>query len=195
MPFMFTACPGPIAHVTHLCAGVITAQYTTIADESLWLDDFSTWARNGGAHTLFDSLNPEGALGVTWGEVVEGYADERGISLTDDDLSRLFHALETAGGDVSDLEGTHLHGLAVDAMADFVVHHARAAFDTDMDETHVHAGEVVTGGPVALDEDDDIEQYPTSVFESVEFLSKVPYFKYRAPFTVVHTDDPTESGK
>lgn len=189
MSFYFTACPGPIAEHIHLRSGAVSAQYTTIADESLWLDDFSAWARGAGAHALFDSLNPEGALGVTWGEVVEGYADERDIALTDDDLSRLFHALETAGGDVSDLEGTHLHGLAVSAMADFVVRHARAAFDTDMDETFVHAGEVVTGGRVILDEDDDIEQYPTSVFESVEFLSKVPYFKYRAPFTVVHTDD------
>lgn len=195
MSFYFTACPGPIADVTYLRSGVVTAQYTTIADESLWLDDFSAWARNGGAHTLFDSLNPEGALGVTWGEVVEGYADERGISLTDNDLSRLFHALETAGGSFSDLDGTDLRDLAVDAMADFVVRHARAAFNTDMDETHVHAGEVVTGGPVALDEDDEVEQYPTSVFESVEFLRDMPYFKYRAPFTVVHTDDPAEPGK
>lgn len=104
MSFYFAACPGPIAEHIHLRAGVVTAQYTTIADESLWLDDFSAWARNGGAHTLFDSLNPEGALGVTWSEVVEGYADERDIALTNDDLSRLFHALETAGGDVSDLE-------------------------------------------------------------------------------------------
>ena len=188
MSFYFAACPGPIADHIHLRSGVVTGQRTTIADESLWLDDFSIWARNGGAHTLFDSLNPEGALGVTWSEVVEGYADEHGVTLTDDDLSRLFHALETAGGDVSDLEGTHLHGLAVAAMADLVIQHARAAFDTDMDETFVHAGEVVTGGPVVLDEEDDIEQYPTNVCRSIEFLSTVPYFKYRAPYSVIHDD-------
>lgn len=188
MSFYFAACPGPIAEHIHLRAGVVTAQYTTIADESLWLDDFSTWARNGGAYALFDSLNPEGALGVTWSEVVEGYADEHGATLTDDDLSRLFHALETAGGDVTDLEGTHLYDLAVAAIADLVIQHARAAFDTDMDETFVHAGEVVTGGRVILDEDDDIEQYPTNVCRSIEFLSGVPYFKYRAPYSVIHDD-------
>lgn len=188
MSFYFAACPGPIAEHIHLRAGVVTAQYTTIADESLWLDDFSTWAQNGGAYALFDSLNLEGALGVTWSEVVEGFADERDIALTDDDLSRLFHALETAGDDVTDLEGTHLYDLAVAAMADLVIQHARAAFDTDMDETHVHAGEVVTGGPVVLDEEDDIEQYPTNVCRSIELLSTVPYFKYRAPYSVVHTD-------
>ena len=148
MSFYFAACPGPIAEHIHLRAGVVTGQRTTIADESLWLDDFSTWARNGGAYALFDSLNLEGALGVTWSEVVEGYADNHGVTLTDDDLSRLFRALETAGGDVTDLEGTPLYDLAVAAMADLVIQHARAAFDTDMDETHVHAGEVVTGGPV-----------------------------------------------
>lgn len=190
MSFYFAACPGPIADHIHLRSGVVTGQRTTIADESLWLDDFSIWARNGGAHTLFDSLNPEGALGVTWSEVVEGFADERDIALTDDDLSRLFHALETAGGDVTDLEGTHLYDLAVAAMADLVIQHARAAFDTDMDETHVHAGEVVTGGPVVLDEEDDIEQYPTSVCRSIEFLSKVPYFKYRQPYKVTHDMTP-----
>lgn len=186
MSFYFAACPGPIADHIHLRAGVVTAQYTTIADESLWLDDFSAWAQNGGAYALFDSLNPEGALGVTWSEVVEGYADEHGVTLTDDDLSRLFHALETAGGDVTDLEGTHLYDLAVAAIADLVIQHARAAFDTDMDETFVHAGEVVTGGRVILDEDDDIEQYPTNVCRSIEFLSTVPYFKYRAPYSVIH---------
>lgn len=188
MSFYFAACPGPIADHIHLRSGVVTGQRTTIADESLWLDDFSIWARNGGAHTLFDSLNPEGALGVTWSEVVEGYADERDITLTDDDLERLFRALETAGGDVTDLEGTHLYDLAVAAMADLVIQHARAAFDSDMDETHVHAGEVVTGGPVVLDEEDDIEQYPTNVCRSIEFLSGVPYFKYRAPYSVIHDD-------
>lgn len=190
MSFYFATCPGPIAENIFLRSGVVTGQRTTIADESLWLDDFSAWARNGGAHALFDSLNPHGALGVTWSEVVEGYADERDIALTDDDLSRLFHALETAGGDVSDLEGTHLHSLAVSAMSDLMIQHARAAFDTDMDETFVHAGEVVTGGPVVLDEEDDIEQYPSSVFRSIEFLSKVPYFKYRQPYKVVHDMTP-----
>lgn len=190
MSFYFAACPGPIAENIFLRSGVVTGQHTAIADESLWLDDFSTWVRNGGAHTLFDSLNPEGALGVTWSEVVEDYADERGIALTDDDLSRLFHALETAGGNFSDLEGTHLHDLAVSAMADLVIQHAHAAFGTEMEETFVHAGEVVTGGKVILDEEDDIEQYPTSVFRSIEFLSKVPYFKYRQPYKVIHDMTP-----
>ena len=194
MSFHFTACPGPIANVMYLHSGAVTAQCTTIADESLWLGDFTRWARDAGAAVLFDSLNPEGALGVTWSEVVEDYAAEHGATLTDDDLARLFSALKTAGGSFSDLDGTDLRDLAVDAMADFVVRHARAAFDTDMDETHVHAGEVVTGGPVMLDED-DVDHYPTRVFQSVEFLRPMPYFKYRAPFTVVHTDDPAEPGK
>lgn len=189
MRFYFTACPGPIANVTHLRSGAVSSQYTTIADESLWLADFTRWARGVGAAVLFDSLNPQAVLGVSWGEVVEDYAAEHGATLTDDDLSRLFSALETSGGNFSDLDGTGLRDIATYAMADFVVRHARAAFNTDMDETHVHAGEVVTGGPVALDEDDEVEQYPTSVFESVEFLRPLPYFKYRAPFTVVHTDD------
>lgn len=41
MSFHFTACPGPIANVMYLHSGAVTAQYTTIADESLWLDDFT----------------------------------------------------------------------------------------------------------------------------------------------------------
>lgn len=183
MPFMFTACPGPIAHVTHLCAGVITAQYTTIADESLWLGDFTRWARGVGATVLFDSLNPQDVLGVSWGEVVEDYATEHGITITDDERDHLSATLDD-DGTLSDLEGTDLRDLAVNAVADLVIRHARAAFDTDMDETHVHAGEVVTGGPVMLDED-DVDQYPTRVFQSVEFLRPLPYFKYRAPFMVI----------
>lgn len=194
MSFYFAACPGPIADHIHLRAGVVTAQYTTIADESLWLDDFSTWARKEGAYVLFDSLDPHDALGVTWSEVVEDYADEHGVTLTDDDLARLTDALETDHGDISDLVGTHPHSLFISAMAELVIQHARAAFDADMDETEVHVGEVVTGGPVVLDEEDDIEQYPTSVFRSIEFLRDVPYFKYRQPYKVVH-DTTSENHK
>lgn len=190
MSFYFAACPGPIAEHIYLRSGVVTGQYPTIADESLWLDDFSAWVRGTGSYALFDSLNPHKALGVTWSEVVEDYADEHGTTLTDDDLSRLFRALETAGGDVTDLEGTNLLDIATYAMADLVIRHARAAFDPDMDETHVHAGEVVTGGPVLLDEEDDTERYPTSVCRSIELLSDVPYFKYRQPYKVIHDMTP-----
>lgn len=128
---------------------------------------------------------------MSWCDVVEGYADGHGIPLTDDDRDLLLSALGSGGMD--DLEGTHLHRLAAVAVADLVIRHARAAFDTDMDETHVHAGEVVTGGPVMLDED-DVDHYPTRVFQSVEFLRPLPYFKYRAPFTVIH-DGTANPGK
>lgn len=188
MSFCFASCPGPIAEHIYLRSGVVVTQYTTIADESLWLDDFSHWTRHAGAYALFVSLDPEDALDTTWFETVEDYADEHGATLDDDDRSRLFSALETAGGDLLDLEGSALYGLATAAMADLVIRHARAAFNTDMDETHVHAGEVVTAGVVIAD-DDDIEQYPTRVFRSVEFLSKLPYFKYRQPFKVIHDVD------
>lgn len=188
MSFHFTACPGPIANVMYLHSGAVSAQYTTIADESLWLTDFTRWTRGAGAATILDSLDPEGALGVTWSEVIESYADKHGATPTDDDRDHLSATLDD-DGTLSDLEGTDLRDLAVNAMADLVIHHARAAFDTDMDETHVHAGEVVTGGPVMLDED-DVDHYPTRVFQSVEFLRPLPYFKYRAPFTVIHNVTP-----
>lgn len=185
MSFCFASCPGPIAEHSYLRSGVVVTQYAAIADESLWLDDFSRWARHAGAYALFVSLDPQESLGVTWFEVVEDYAAEHGAALDDDDRSRLCAALETADGDLLDLEGTALCDLATAAMADLVIRYARAAFNTDMDETHVHAGEVVTGGPVVLDED-DVDCYPTSVFRSVEFLHTLPYFKYRQPCKVIH---------
>lgn len=188
MSFCFASCPGPIAEHIYLRSGVVVTQYAAIADESLWLDDFSRWARHAGAYALFVSLDPEGALDTTWFETVENYADENGVALNDDDRPRLFAALETADGDLLDVEGTALYDLATAAMSDLVIRHARAAFDTDMDETHVHAGEVVTGGPVVLDED-DVDYYPTRVFRSVEFLHTLPYFKYRQPYKVTHDVD------
>lgn len=178
MSFFFASCPGPITRATYTHSGAVYSVVEHVADQSLWLDDFTKWARDDGAVQLFSVLDPVTALGLGWDEIVEGYADQESIELADEDLARIFRALCTTGGHPMDLAEGGLLRVATDAMVELVVRHARRAFHPDMDETALHAGEVVTGGVVG--EYDDA--YPTDVFESVLFMADVPYFGYLAPF-------------
>lgn len=179
MSFYLATCPAPIARTTYTRNGAVKYVRERVADESLWLDDFTSWAKTDGAVQLFSALEPVTTLGLGWDEIVEGYADDNDIALTDDDRSRIFNALCTAGGHPMDLAEGGLLRVATDAMVALVVHHARRAFDPDSEETALHAGEVVTGGVVG--EYDDAG-YPTGVFESVLFMADVPYFDYLADF-------------
>lgn len=179
MSFYLATCPAPIARTTYTRNGAVKYVREGVADESLWIDDFTAWAKTDGALQLFSALEPVTTLGPGWDEIVEGYADDNDIALTDDDRSRIFRALCTAGGHPMGLAEGGLLRIATDAMVEFVVRHARRAFDPDSEETVLHAGEVVTGGVVG--EYDDAG-YPTDVFRSVLFMHDVPYFGYLADF-------------
>lgn len=177
--FIFTSCPAPLAVTSFYRNGRMAYTTTSIADESLWLADFNKWAKTRGAITLFESLEPEATLGIGWSEVIEDYADEHLITLSIDDKRRIFNALDTAGGHAMALADSGLLATAVDAMVDFVITHARRAFDAESRETALHAGEVVTGGIVCTKNED---MYPSKAFASVSFMRGVSYFNDLAPF-------------
>lgn len=180
MSFFFTSAPAPTAHVirTH-DNGLVSVRESFIADESVWLDEFTDWATSpaGVAHAFME-LDPDTAFGTPWGEIIADRVDESGVEFEDDDIDTVIGELEDHSGYLDTLDGTKLGDLAAAAISDFVIRHARAAFDSDMEETAVLDGKVVTGGPSRHDD------YPTDVFQSVMFLSDLDYFADFDPIVV-----------
>lgn len=86
--------------------------------------------------------------------------------------------LDAHSGYLDTLDGSKLGDLAAAAISGFVLRHARDAFNSEMEETAVLDGKVVTGGPSRFDE------YPTDVFQSVVFLADLDYFADFDPIVI-----------
>ena len=180
MSFFFTSAPAPTARVTRTApSGFVTVLEDIIADESVWIDEFTDWATSpaGVAHAFME-LDPDTAFGTPWGEIIADHVDETGDGFEDDDIDTVIGELEDHSGYLDSLDGTKLGDLAATAISNFVIQHARAAFDSDMEETAVLDGKVVTGGPSRYDD------YPTDVFQSIMLLSDLDYFSDFDPIVI-----------
>lgn len=178
--FYFIAAPAPTARVTHTHPnGLVSVRESIIADESVWLDDFTAWATSpAGVSHAFMELDPDTTFGTPWGDIIHDRNDETGAGFDEDDIDAVIAELDAHSGYLDSLDGTKLGDLASAAISDFVIQHARAAFDSDMEETAVLDGQVVTGGPSRHDD------YPTDVFQSVMFLSDLDYFADFDPIVI-----------
>lgn len=172
MSFHFIAATAPTARVIHTHAnGLVTVLEDVVADESVWLDDFTKWATSpaGVAHAYME-LDPDTAFGTPWGEIIDDYNDETAAGFDEDDIDAVIAELDAHSGYLDTLDGSKLGDLAAAAISGFVIRHARDAFNSEMEETSVFEGNVVTGGPSLHDD------YPTDVFQSVVFLADLDYF-------------------
>lgn len=180
MSFHFIAATAPTARVIHTHAnGFVSVLEDVVADESVWLDDFTKWAAsNAGVAYAFMELDPDTTFGTPWGEILDDYNDETGAGFDEDDIDAVIAELDAHSGYLDTLDGTKLGDLAAAAISGFVIRHARDAFDSEMEETAVIDGKVVTGGPSHFGD------YPTDVFESVVFVSDLDYFNDFDPIVI-----------
>ena len=180
MSFYFIAAPAPTARVIHTHAnGFVFVLEDVVADESVWLDDFTAWATsNAGVAHAFTELDPDTAFGTPWGEIIDDFNDEAGAGFDEDDIDAVIAELDAHSGYLDTLDGSKLGDLAAAAISGFVLRHARDAFNSEMEETAVLDGKVVTGGPSLHDD------YPTDVFQSVVFVSDLDYFNDFDPIVI-----------
>lgn len=180
MSFYFIAAPAPTARVIHTHAnGYVSVLEDVVADESVWLDDFTKWATSSaGVAYAYMKLDPDTTFGTSWGDVLHDYNDETGAGFDEDDIDAVIAELDAHSGYLDTLDGSKLGDLAAAAISGFVIRHARDAFNSEMEETAVLDGKVVTGGPSRFDE------YPTDVFQSVVFLAGLDYFADFDPIVI-----------
>lgn len=178
--FQFTSAPAPTVRVIHTYPnGLVTVLEDAVADESVWLDDFTKWATSpAGVAYAFMELDPDTDFGTPWGDIINDYNDETGAGFNEDDIDAVIAELDAHSGYLDSLDGSTLGNLAAAAISGFVIRHASAAFDSEMKETAVLDGKVVTGGPSLSG------TYPTSVFQSVAFLADLDYFADFGPIIV-----------
>ena len=178
--FYFISAPAPTARVIHTHPnGRVSVRESIIADESVWLDAFTEWVTSpAGVAYSYMKLDPDTTFGTPWGEIIGDYNDETTAGFDEDDIDAVIAELDAHSGYLDTLDGSKLGDMARTAISGFVIRHARDAFDSEMEETAVLDGKVVTGGPSRYDE------YPTDVFQSVVFLADMDYFADFDPIVI-----------
>ena len=178
--FYFISAPAPTTRVIHTHPnGLVSVRESIIADESVWLDAFTEWVTSpAGVAYSYMKLDPDTTFGTPWGDIVGDYNDETAAGFVEDDIDAVIAELDAHSGYLDTLDGSKLGDMARTAISGFVIRHARDAFDSEMEETAVIDGKVVTGGPSRYDE------YPTDVFQSVVFLSDMDYFADFDPIVI-----------
>ena len=175
--FYLMSCSAPLAQYVPVTSdGRELPARLGVAPESAWLPDFIEWLKDdNNILRVCWELEPETALGDTWGDIAHEYVDGEGFGKYDESQAEEIAAADFYSADPVELSDGAMKLLS-DSVFDFVVDRTRGAFDVDMPETTVFGGKLVTGGKSLRGET------PTVVFDTITLLSGLTYFDdFKAP--------------
>lgn len=175
--FYITSCFAPIETTVYRDenGNVISRDDSNLAEERDWLPEFTEWiTTEEGTTKVLNELSPEDSVGKGWLDIIGEYLDDNNMLVDDSAVDAVIGVVLNTGemGD-DDVTDASARKIVVDAVSDFVIYHARRAFNVNQEHATVHRGELITGGVgdfAGLGTQSD-------VYESVELLSWLSYFE------------------